>query len=420
MRGPKYCSSISVGPTTGQAGYRLSRSASVPFCVASRLVFVLPLFCVAEVSVCEVLAGEARCALEICIWVSRDWLAQRGFIFCAMASGSARPGGTRLAKLLYGNVNSYLSSGAAGINGGGAVWGSTTGLSSAELAPFGARSASGQIVRNRMKSVKSIQKITKAMKMVAASKLRNIQVKAENSRGLWQPFTALLGDAPATKVDKKLIVTISSDKGLCGGINSTVVKYSRALFRLNGLDGPDKDVKYVIVGEKGKAQLQRDSKKLIGMYFGETQKSSICFTQCSMMADEIIKSNEYDAIQMVYNKFNSVVSFQPTVATMLSPQLLLGDQEVTGDLDAYEIEGSDTKEEVLQNLSEFQFACTMYNAMLENATSEMGARMSAMENSTRNASDMLDRLTLTYNRSRQASITTELIEIISGAAALEG
>jgi F-type H+-transporting ATPase subunit gamma len=141
-----------------------------------------------------------------------------------------------------------------------------------------------------------------------------------------------------------------------------------------------------------------------------------------MMADEILKSNEYDAIQMVYNKFNSVVSFLPTVATLLSPQqLLAGNQEVTGELDAYEIEGADTKEEVLlQNLAEFQFACMMLNAMLENATSEMGARMSAMENSTRNASDMLDCLTLTYNRSRQASITTELIEIISGAAALEG
>lgn len=209
------------------------------------------------------------------------------------------------------------------------------------------------------------------------------------------------------------------------GINSSVIKYSRALVRLNALDhGPDDkpDVVYVIVGEKGKAQLQRDSKKLISMYFGGTRKQSICFTQCSMMADEILKSNEYDAIQMVYNKFNSVVSFLPTVATLLSPQqLLAGNQEVTGELDAYEIEGADTKEEVLlQNLAEFQFACMMLNAMLENATSEMGARMSAMENSTRNASDMLDCLTLTYNRSRQASITTELIEIISGAAALEG
>ena len=272
-----------------------------------------------------------------------------------------------------------------------------------------------------MRSVKSIQKITKAMKMVAASKLRTIQVKAENSRGFWQPFTALLGDAPSIKADKKLVVTISSDKGLCGGINTTVVKYSRALLKLNQLAGQDHDTKYVIIGDKAKLQLQRDSKKYISMFFGETQKNSICYTQCSMMADEIIKSNEYDAIQMVYNKFHTVVSFLPTVATLMSPETLAGEEgSKVGDLESYEVEGSETHGEVLQNLAEFQFASVLYNAMLENATSEMGARMSAMDNSTRNAGDVLDRLTLSYNRSRQASITTELIEIISGAAALEG
>ncbi|CAM6060019.1 unnamed protein product [Sphagnum tenellum] len=200
-----------------------------------------------------------------------------------MASGSGRRGGLRLARILSGNVNSYLSSGAE--KASTAAWRSTGQLYSAEIAPFGARSVSGHI-----------------------------------------PFTALLGGAPASKLEKKLIVTISSDKGLCGGMNSTVVKYSRALVRLNALDhGPDDkpDVVYVVVGEKGEAQLQRGSKKLISMYFGETQKQSICFTQCSMMADDILKSNEYDAIQMVYNKFNSVVSFLPTVATLLSPQQLL-------------------------------------------------------------------------------------------------
>lgn len=148
-----------------------------------------------------------------------------------------------------------------------------------ELAPFGARAASSQIVRTRMKSVKSIQKITKAMKMVAASKLRGIQAKAENSRGLWQPLVALLGDNPGISVKKKVIVTVSSDKGLCGGINSTSVKYSKALLRMNALMGTDKETKYVIIGEKGKAQLQRDSRKSIGFFVGETQKIGICFTQ---------------------------------------------------------------------------------------------------------------------------------------------
>ncbi|KAF2567289.1 hypothetical protein F2Q68_00024601 [Brassica cretica] len=247
-----------------------------------------------------------------------------------------------------------------------------------EEGPLGVRSISTQVVRNRMKSVKNIQKITKAMKMVAASKLRAVQGRAENSRGLWQPFTALLGDNPTRSsifldmhprcfrfvvlldafmissvyfmakpgidVKKSVVVTLSSDKGLCGGINSTVVK------------------------------------------------------------------------------FHSVVAFLPTVATVLSPEIIEKESEVggkLGELDSYEIEGGETKGEILQNLAEFQFSCVMFNAVLENACSEMGARMSAMDSSSRNAGEMLDRLTLTYNRTRQASITTELIEIISGASALE-
>jgi len=290
-----------------------------------------------------------------------------------------------------------------------------------ELTPFGVRYASNQAVRNRMRSVKNIQKITMAMKMVAASKLRTVQVKAENSRGLFQPFTALLGDAPAVMGNKTLVVTLSTDKGLCGGINSTVVKYSRSLLKLNQLNGEGHDTKFVIVGDKGKAQLQREYKKFISTYITETQKVSINFTQCAMIADEIIKSSEYDVIKVVYNKFNSAVSFLPTVATLLSPEMLAGEEaQKIGNLESYETEGAETQGEVLQNLAEFQLASVLYNAMLENATSEMGARMSAMDSSTRNAGEVLDRLTLSYNRSRQASITTELIEIISGAAALEG
>ncbi|CAK9232191.1 unnamed protein product [Sphagnum troendelagicum] len=290
-----------------------------------------------------------------------------------------------------------------------------------ELAPFGARAASSQIVRTRMKSVKSIQKITKAMKMVAASKLRGIQAKAENSRGLWQPFVALLGDNPGISVKKKVIVTVSSDKGLCGGINSTSVKYSKALLRMNALMGADKETKYVIIGEKGKAQLQRDSRKAISFFVGETQKIGVCFTQVAMIADDILKKNKADVYQVVFNKFASMVSFLPTVATVLSTEMLAAGIDGTGGgLESYELEDVDMPSEIYDNLAEFQFAAVLYNAMLENACSEAGARMRAMENSTQNASDMLERLTLTYNRTRQTSITTELIEIISGAAALEG
>ncbi|KAL3824754.1 hypothetical protein ACJIZ3_020783 [Penstemon smallii] len=293
--------------------------------------------------------------------------------------------------------------------------------SSQEQTPFGVRSISTQIVRNRMKSVRNIQKITKAMKMVAASKLRAIQTRAENSRGLWQPFTALLGDTPSVDVKKNVIITISSDKGLCGGINSTSVKTSRGLYKLNS--GPEKECKYVVLGEKAKAQLVRDSKKNIQLTLTELQKNPLNYTQVAVLADDILKNVEYDALRIVFNKFQSVVSFVPTVSTVLSPEVVERESEAggtLGELDSYEIEGGETKSEVLQNLTEFQFSCVMFNAVLENACSEQGARMSAMDSSSRNAGDMLDRLTLTYNRTRQASITTELIEIISGASALEG
>ncbi|KAL3655294.1 hypothetical protein CASFOL_001080 [Castilleja foliolosa] len=249
-------------------------------------------------------------------------------------------------------------------------------------------------------SVRNIQKITKAMKMVAASKLRAIQSKAENSRGLWQPFTALLGDSPSVDVKKNVIVTISSDKGLCGGINSTSVKTSRGLHKLNS--GPEKESKYVILGEKAKAQLVRDSKKDIELTLTELQKNPLNYTQS-------------DALRIVYNKFQSVVSFLSTTSTVLSPQVVEREAEAggkLGELDSYEIEGGETKSEVLQNLTEFQFSCVLFNAVIENACSEQGARMSAMDSSSRNAGDMLDRLTLTYNRTRQASITTELTDYI--------
>ncbi|XP_051115910.1 ATP synthase subunit gamma, mitochondrial [Andrographis paniculata] len=294
-------------------------------------------------------------------------------------------------------------------------------VSSEDNALTGVRSISTQAVRNRMKSVKNIQKITKAMKMVAASKLRAIQSKAENSRGLWQPFTALLGDFPSVDVKKNVIVTVSSDKGLCGGINSTVVKISRGLHKLNS--GPDKECKYAILGEKARAQLIRDSKKDIELTMTELQKNPLNYTQVAVLADDILRNVEFDALRVVYNKFHSVVSFLPTTSTVLSPEIVEREAEAggkLGELDLYEIEGGESKSEVLQNLAEFQFSCVLFNAVLENACSEQGARMSAMDSSSRNAGDMLDRLTLTYNRTRQASITTELIEIISGASALEG
>lgn len=291
-----------------------------------------------------------------------------------------------------------------------------------DIAPFGARFASQLAVRNRMKSVKSIQKITKAMKMVAASKLRGVQGKTEQSRGMWQPFTALLGDKSTLLTPRSVVLVVSTDRGLCGGINSTVVKHGRAITAIAAPDAGSKST-YVILGEKAKLQLQRYSTDSIDITVSETQKVGINFTQTSMIVDEILKSIEFDSARVVYNRFNSVVAFVPTIATVLAPETLLRESAEGGrlhHLNSYEVEGEESSEEMMQNLAEFQLASVLFNAQLENACSEQGARMSAMDSSSRNASDMLGRLTLSYNRSRQATITTELIEIISGAAALEG
>ncbi|GJP40472.1 hypothetical protein CLOM_g152, partial [Closterium sp. NIES-68] len=201
-----------------------------------------------------------------------------------------------------------------------------------------------------------------------------------------------------------------------------LVKHSKAVSAISAPSEENKSV-FVIMGEKAKLQLQRDPRNVIEMTIADTQKVGINFTQTSMIVDEILKNVEFDAARIIYNRFNSVVAFVPTVSTVLSPETLLKEAAEGGSasqLAEYEIEGEEGQEELFQNLSEFQLASTLYNAQLENACSEQGARMSAMDNSSRNASDMLGRLTLSYNRSRQATITTELIEIISGAAALEG
>jgi F-type H+-transporting ATPase subunit gamma len=291
------------------------------------------------------------------------------------------------------------------------------------LDPAEARHASRQIVKQRMKSVGNISKITAAMKMVAASRLRGTQLRCEASRGMPQPMTKLMGDNPDAKVAHTTIVPITSDKGLCGGINSTVVKYTRIVDRINTeTEGNEKSALYIL-GDKGRAQLVRgDGAQKIVCVVQDSMKAKdgLSFSAASMVAEGIMAQGA-DKTQVIFNRFQSVISFKPTVATILSPAAFDKMAEESGGVsfDSYEVEGPD-RGELLLDLGEFQMAVTMYNAMLENATSELGSRMTAMENSTKNAKDMLSRLTLFYNRTRQAAITTELIEIISGAAALEG
>jgi F-type H+-transporting ATPase subunit gamma len=285
-------------------------------------------------------------------------------------------------------------------------------ISMANRVPANVRTVSLSAVKIRMRSVGNIQKITKAMKMVAASRLKGAQTKCEKSRSLVQPFTRLLGDTPGASTESALVVPIASDKGLCGGINTAVVKYSTVLNAMN------ESSKFSIVGDKARAQLTRMFPKQVSNVVVDTTKMPLTFSTACAIADTIMEENA-PKTQLVFNRFASAISFKPTIATVLSSEELeKAAEEGVNEFDSYEIEGPD-RSEFLLDLSEFKMGALLYNAMLENNTSELGSRMQSMENSSKNASEMLNKLTLLYNRTRQAAITTELIEIISGASSLE-
>lgn len=297
---------------------------------------------------------------------------------------------------------------------------SSLGIQAVELLGSGAlsgvRHATGQAVKQRIRAIKNIGKITKAMKMVAASKMRNAQVAVENSRGIVTPFLRLFGDHPAIAPPKQVAVAVTSDKGLCGGLNSNITKFTKVLLAMT-TEGSKQTL--VSIGDKGRSQLIRAAPDSLTSVFQDTYKVRTTFSQSSMIAEEVL-SQEPDAVKVLFNKFHSAISFKPTIATVLSASGI--DVQMTGEsgskLDVYDLEIPAEREDVLKDLAEFQLAATLYNAMLENNCSEHASRMSAMENSTKSAGEMLERLTLKYNRDRQASITTSLVEIISGAAAL--
>ncbi|EFJ43426.1 F1F0 ATP synthase, subunit G, mitochondrial [Volvox carteri f. nagariensis] len=284
----------------------------------------------------------------------------------------------------------------------------------------GVRHASNQAVKQRIRAIKNIGKITKAMKMVAASKMKNAQVAVEQSRGIVNPFVRLFGDHPGVEGKAGVTVAVTSDRGLCGGLNSNITKYTRALLKLDSAAaGESASTRLVAIGDKGRSQLMRAEGRLFSYSFADTYKVRVTFAQASLIAEELLKNNP-EVIKVMFNKFRSAISFKPTLATVLTPEALEKQlTEPTGNrLDAYEVEATHERSDVLRDLAEFQLAATLYNAMLENNCSEHASRMSAMENSTKSAGEMLGKLTLEYNRKRQATITTELIEIIAGASAL--
>lgn len=283
-------------------------------------------------------------------------------------------------------------------------------------------------LKNRIESVKSTRKITKAMQMVAAAKLRRAQDAAEASRPYTERFNAVLAGLAASaggsdsapkllagngKSEVHLLVVMTAERGLCGGFNSSISKLART--KAQELLQAGKTVKVLTVGKKGREQLKRDLSDHFVGHVDLSEVKKIGYADAAGIAQGVLSrfgAGEYDVATIFYSRFQSVISQIPTALQIVPAALDIQDADMT----LYDYEPS--AEEVLEDLLPRGVATQIFAALLENAASEQGARMSAMDNATRNAGDMIDRLTIEFNRSRQAVITNELIEIISGAEAL--
>ena len=286
-------------------------------------------------------------------------------------------------------------------------------------------------LKKRIKSVKSTQKITKAMKMVAAAKLRKAQESAEKGRPYSQKMQNIilnltnsindLQNAPKLLVgngnDKTyLCLVLTADRGLCGGFNSNICKLAKTNFKKILNEG--KELKIITVGSKGLDQIKREYGKYIIKKFSFKDKKKITFAEAEIIGNEIINlfnNNEFDKCILFYNNFKNVITQIPQAQQIIPAEKKLAVEENKNSI-SYEFEPDE--DEILEDLLPKNISTQVFKAFLENAASEQGSRMTAMDNATRNAGDLVDKLTINYNRSRQASITKELIEIISGAESL--
>ena len=284
-------------------------------------------------------------------------------------------------------------------------------------------------LKNRISSVKSTRKITKAMQMVAAAKLRRAQEAAEASRPYAERMLAVMGGLAASvggsdsaprlltgtgAEDTHLLVVMTSERGLCGGFNSTIVRKVRG--QIAELQGAGKTVKLLTVGKKGREQLRRDYGDLMVAHVDLSEVKRIGYANAAEIAGDILKrfdAGEFDVATIFFNRFESVITQIPT-ATQIIPAVFEDDADGTSTLYDYE----PSEEAILEDLLPRGVATQIFAALLENGASEQGARMSAMDNATRNAGEMIEDLTIQFNRTRQAVITNELSEIISGAEAL--
>jgi F-type H+-transporting ATPase subunit gamma len=285
-------------------------------------------------------------------------------------------------------------------------------------------------LRNRISSVKATQKITKAMQMVAAAKLRRAQVAAEAARPYAERMEAVLanvaagvnGDGPALltgngRDNVHLLVVCTAERGLCGAFNSSIVRLARE--RINSLLAQGKTVKILCVGKKGYDQLRRQYEKHIVELIELRSVRQVGFVNADVIAKKItamFAAGEFDVATLFFSKFRSVILQIPTAQQIIPAQVAGSEGAAGGSLASYEYEPEEG--EILATLLPRVIAVQVFRALLENAASEQGARMSSMDNATRNAGEMIKKQTIIYNRSRQAMITKELIEIISGAEAL--
>ncbi|MDX8492725.1 F0F1 ATP synthase subunit gamma [Mesorhizobium sp. VK22B] len=293
--------------------------------------------------------------------------------------------------------------------------------------------ASLKDLRNRIASVKATQKITKAMQMVAAAKLRRAQEAAEAARPYSERMGVVLanitqavgggGDAPALMTgtgrdDVQLLIVCTAERGLCGGFNSQIARLAREHIRRLLSDG--KQVKIICVGKKGFDILRRDYGSLILERIDLREVKTLGFGNADTIARKVINlfnQDGFDVCTLFYSQFKSVISQIPTAQQIIpAAQASAAAETSNGATAVYEYEPEPG--EILSDLIPRNIAVQIFRALLENAAGEMGAKMSAMDNATRNAGDMINRLSITYNRQRQAQITKELIEIISGAEAL--
>ena len=284
-------------------------------------------------------------------------------------------------------------------------------------------------LKKRIASVKSTQKITKAMKMVAAAKLRKAQESAEKGRPYSEKMNNVILNLSSGISDKEnapkllagtgqdkvhLCVVMTSDRGLCGGFNSNIIKKAKSYF--SKILDENKELKIITVGSKGNDQLKRiyGDKIIENISFKESKNANYFDAdKVGKIIIEKFEAGEFDVCTIFYNKFKNVITQIPQAQQIIP----LNDEGSENSSDeSYEFEPDE--DEILSNLLPKNISAQIFKAMLENSASEQGSRMSAMDNATRNAGEMVDKLTIEYNRSRQAAITKELIEIISGAESL--